>query len=73
MNCVCPIGKKLKANYYLYDCLFREFSEQSLVFDFEGSDITGIAEFYMKFNPLNQPYPFIKYNNLNCILKIFKR
>ena len=72
INCVCPIGKQLKANYFLYDGIFREFAGQSLIFDFEGSDIEGIANFYLKFNPDNQPYPFIKFNNLNPILKLFK-
>lgn len=72
INCVNPIGKQLKANYFLYDQIFREFAGQSIIFDFEGSDIEGIANFYLKFNPENQPYPFYSYNNLNPIVKLFK-
>ena len=72
INCVTVAGKKLEANYFLYDNLLREFSLQKLLFDFEGSDVAGIKNFYLKFNPDNQPYPFIKFNNLNPILKLFK-
>ena len=72
INCVCATGKQLKANYFLYDQIFREFAGQSVIFDFEGSDIEGIASFYLKFNPENQSYPFYKYNNLNPIIKLFK-
>lgn len=73
ISCITDAGKKLEANYFLYDHIFQEFSEQELIFDFEGSDITGIANFYSKFNPENQPYLFIKYNNLNPFFKLFKQ
>jgi len=44
-----------------------------LIFDFEGSDIKGIADFYKKFGTINQPYPFIKWNNLPAIVKFLKK
>lgn len=66
-------GKKKLANYFLYDRIFQEFSEQGLCFDFEGSDIPGVAYFYEKFADTNQVYPFIKWNNLPVMIKIFKR
>ena len=73
ISCVTAAGKQAEANYFLYDNIFQEFSGQSLIFDFEGSDIPGIANFYLKFSPENHPYPFIKFNNLNPILKLFKQ
>lgn len=66
-------GKKLLANYFLYDKIFQEFSAQGLCFDFEGSDLPGVSYFYEKFADNNQSYPFVKWNNLPWPLKIFKR
>ncbi len=66
-------GKKLLANYFLYDNIFQEFSAQGLCFDFEGSDLPGVSYFYEKFADNNQSYPFVKWNNLPWPLKIFKR
>lgn len=66
-------GRRLEANYFLYDQLLREFAGRTLMFDFEGSDIKGIAAFYKKFNPVEQPYPFVKWNKLPAPLRIFKR
>ena len=73
ISCVTAAGKQLEANYFLYDNIFKEFSGKPLLFDFEGSDIQGIANFYLKFNPENHPYPFIKYNKLNIFLKLLKQ
>jgi len=72
MNAIPLPGKHLKANYFLFDRIFHEFCGQSLIFDFEGSDIAGIADFYLRFNPKNEPYSFLKYNNLNPIFKLLK-
>lgn len=68
-----PEGKKLLANYFLYDALIREFAGKGLLLDFEGSDVAGIAYFYKKFTDLNQPYPFIRFNLLPAPFKILKR
>ena len=73
INCVTAAGKPVKANYFLYDNIFKEFSGKPLLFDFEGSDIQAIANFYSKFNPENHPYPFIKFNKLNIFLKLLKQ
>ena len=73
ISCITNDGKRVEANYFLYDRILNEFSNSNLVFDFEGSDVEGIASFYKKFNPQNQPYPFIKYNQLPALVKLFKR
>jgi rRNA processing protein Gar1 len=57
----------------LYDKLIEEFSQSSLVLDFEGSDIPGIADFYKSMGPVNQPYFFVKYNELPKLIKKFKK
>ena len=66
-------GRKLRANHFLYNKVIEEFSEQDLIFDFEGSDIKGIADFYQSMNPLNQKYISIKFNNLPKLIKLFKK
>ncbi|MEP6749896.1 MAG: hypothetical protein ABJB86_19315 [Bacteroidota bacterium] len=65
-------GRLTEANYFLLNNIIKEFSEQDLILDFEGSDIPGIAHFYKNFGAGNQPYYFFKYNKLPWFLKIFK-
>lgn len=71
--CVTEQGKQLLANYYLYNELIKEFTQQSLLLDFEGSDIPGVAFFYEKFAQDNQTYPFVKFNRLPFPFRLFKR
>jgi hypothetical protein len=66
-------GKKMLANYFLYDKIFQEFGNQQLLFDFEGSDIPGILFFYEKFAEKDQPYFFIRYNQLPFPYNLFKK
>ena len=72
VSCITQKGKLAQANYFLYDQLIQEFSNSKFILDFEGSDVKGIAEFYNRFNPQNEPYPFVKVNNLPALIKIFK-
>ena len=73
ISCIMPAGKKIEANYFLYDKIMEEFSGKGMVLDMEGSDIKGIADFYLKMNPVNERYSFIKYNNLPAIIKFIKK
>lgn len=72
VNCLSAAGRLKEANYFLYDNIIKEFSQQAKLLDFEGSDIAAIAGFYKKMQPQNQPYYFIKYNDLPPFLKIIK-
>lgn len=72
ISCITPEGKKLEANYFLYDQLINEFSNDGLILDMEGSDKKGIAAFYKKFNPETENYFQLKINNLPALVKIFK-
>lgn len=65
-------GKKRFANYFLYDSLIREFAETDLILDFEGSELEGVAYFYKKFGTINQPYPFVSFNQLPKIIRWLK-
>lgn len=66
-------GKKISSNCFLYNAIIDEFSGQKITLDFEGSDVKGIAEFYLKMTNTNQPYPFIKFNNLPKVIKLLKK
>lgn len=68
-----PNGRTFEANHFLFDQLIREFAGQNLVLDFEGSDLPGVARFYQKFGPINQPFYFWKSNRLPAVLKWWKR
>ena len=73
LSCITEIGKKFVANDFLYDKAIEEFSGKDLILDLEGSDVKGIADYYKKLSPVSQPYPFIKYNGLHPIVKLFKK
>lgn len=73
VSCVLPNGKKLLANYFLYDALIKEFSNQRLLLDFEGSDIPGVSFFYKKFTSINQAYAFVKWNRLPKLIQWIKK
>jgi hypothetical protein len=73
LSSVTEAGKKNQANHFLVDHIIREFAGKDLVFDFEGSDIPGIAEFYLGFGAVDQPYYFLKWNHLPWLYRIFKK
>lgn len=73
ISCILPQGKKLLANYYLYDKLIAEFADENILFDFEGSDIPGVAYFYEKFSDSNQQYAFVKFNRLPLPVRLIKK
>jgi hypothetical protein len=54
----------MAANHFLLDQIIQEFSEENLIFDFEGSERKGIKEFYQSFHPENQPYFQVSFNQL---------
>ena len=70
---IFPEGKKLLANYFLYDNIIKEFSKEKIILDFEGSDVPGIAYFYKNWASENQQYLFIKWNLLPAPIKLIKR
>ncbi len=72
MPAVNIAGKQCNANHYLVDNLIKEFANSKLILDFEGSSIAGIANFYKKFGAINEPYFFMRYNNLPWPIKYLK-
>jgi hypothetical protein len=70
-NSVSPIGRELHANHYLIYNIIKEFAEQALYFDFEGSVIPGVKEFYKAFGPEEETYFTHQFNNLPFPLSLF--
>jgi hypothetical protein len=52
-------GKKLFASHFLLDAIFRSRWGEGLTFDFEGSSIPGVAEFFASFGATPTTYPVI--------------
>jgi hypothetical protein len=73
MNTTTVLGRKKEANHYLLDSILKEFSGQSLLFDFEGSDLPGVKSFYEKFGASTQPYFQYHFNKLPFPLRLLKR
>jgi hypothetical protein len=72
MSTTLPNGRTMEANHVLMHEIIREFSGQPLVLDMEGSDLPGIARFYRKFGSLDEPYYFLRYNNLPRVIRWMK-
>lgn len=66
-------GRKLEANHFLMDNIIREFAGTHLTFDFDGSDIPGIAYYYQTFGAEDQPYFFYRHNDLPWWVKWMKK
>ena len=63
---ICQISPKIflwLSNYFLYNELIKEFSDEDIILDFEGSDIPGVSYFYNKFSDSNQQYAFVKFKD----------
>ena len=73
MNTTLPVGRDKEANHFLIDQLIREFAGQSLLFDFEGSELKGVKHFYESFGAVSQPYFHYHFNGLPWLLRSFKR
>lgn len=73
MNSTLPEGKTSEANYYLLSRLWMEFEGTGMTFDFEGSDIPGVKEFYRKFGGINQPYHKLHFNHLPWPVRLLRK
>ncbi len=65
-------GRANDAQHFLIDNLIQEFANSPFSLDFEGSSISSIAYFNQRFGAINQPYFFVKWNNLAWPLKFLK-
>jgi len=52
-------GRQSYAMHLLLDSVIRQWSDTQTIMDFEGSDISGIAQFFQSFGATDQPYTHI--------------
>ncbi|HMH33991.1 MAG TPA: GNAT family N-acetyltransferase, partial [Puia sp.] len=57
-------GRKTNAVHSLIDEVIRKYAGSGLIFDFEGSDIPSVAQFYRKFSPMSRQYDLVQLNRL---------
>ncbi|MEM1219467.1 MAG: GNAT family N-acetyltransferase [Bacteroidota bacterium] len=53
-------GRGYQSMRVLLDALIEQNAEQAIAFDFEGSSIPSIAEFFQSFGPEKKPYPLLQ-------------
>ncbi len=68
LNSTNPNGRIFAANHFLLDQIIQEFSEEALLFDFEGSERKGIREFYESFHPECQLFFHYRFNKLPFLI-----
>ena len=68
-----PDSKMTGVSHFLIDGFIKDHAGKSMVLDFEGSDIPGLASFYGGFGGVNEKYPFLKINRLPFYLKWMKK
>lgn len=66
-------GNEKQAMVFLIDHLLQKHANQRKIFDFEGSMISGVAQFYKSFGAEELFYFHYKRNNLPLFLRIFKQ
>jgi hypothetical protein len=57
-------GRQKRATYFFIDYLLKSNSAKPLLFDFEGSEIPGVANFYKRFGPATELFFEIKISRL---------
>lgn len=62
-------GKDSGAMYYLMDSMIKEYSSSKRVFDFGGSKVSSVADFYKKLGGKDQTYLSFSKNDLPWLLK----
>ena len=61
------------ANTYMNDVAISKYAKNFEVFNFGGSSMENIANFYKSFNASTEYYSYINYNNLPFLIKLFKK
>lgn len=73
LSATLPAGRKQQSHYFLLYQVIKEYSGEDLIFDFQGSAIPSIKSFFLKFGPVEQPYPVVKINRLPFWAKWLKK
>lgn len=66
-------GKELNSSHFMYAQLIERFASTQNVFDFEGSEVKGVKNFYLQFGSEEQNYSHYKLNRLPKLLQFLKK
>jgi hypothetical protein len=66
-------GRKISATHVLIDLILKENSGTNAIFDFEGSEIPSVANFYKKFGVKKYTYYKLRVNKLPFPLSLLKK
>lgn len=73
VNVITTKGRQQSSNHLLIDQIIHEFSASDLLLDFEGSEIPGVKDFYLNYNPIEQPYFHFHHNSLVWPFNLLKK
>jgi hypothetical protein len=65
------LGRSMNAARFIIDHVIREYTGQSFILDFEGSDIPGVAQFFSSFGAVAHKYQFLRRDKLPMPVKVF--
>ncbi len=66
-------GRESKAMFFLMNHVIKEYSNQNLILDFEGSEINSIARFFSGFGASHLPYYRLVINRLPWPIRWLKK
>ena len=66
-------NRKNGANTFLINSAILQYQKNFNIFNFGGSSMQSVAEYFLSFGANTQIYQQIKYNNLSFLLRLFKR
>ena len=66
-------GKELNSSHFMYAHLIERFAGEQYIFDFEGSEVKGVKNFYLQFGSEEQNYSHYKLNRLPKLLQFLKK
>jgi len=49
-------GRKHFSMHFILDQIIQKYADQPLIFDFEGSELPGVAQFFKRFGATEEPY-----------------
>lgn len=73
MNTTLPEGRKSRANHFLIDRIIGEWAGSDRLLDMEGSELSGVRQFYLSFGAVEQPYFAYHFNRLPWPFNRLKR
>lgn len=63
------LGKSIFSMHLLIDSMINKYAGQEMIFDFEGSGIKGIYDFFKSFGSGHEDFSMYRYQNLPYLLK----